>query len=158
MKITTIGYGRLHSLGDYQNEKAYLEAELEDWEDVEQSYEFLRQQVHSLLGLDVPETRRKLLLEIAGLNFQIYNLKEELKQLKNGSERILKSVEDIVDKIHGFKPQEYDTFKERLHGLISSINFLFDQLQNGDDDCDDETGKWILDLDEECDESNAIPL
>ena len=51
MKITKIGFGFTKNLGHYENQKLYLEAELEEWEDASQSLNILRDRVAEELSL-----------------------------------------------------------------------------------------------------------
>ncbi|MEG4294289.1 hypothetical protein Q5692_38055 [Microcoleus sp. C2C3] len=53
MKIDRIGFGYVKSLGNYENCKLWLEADLEDWEDPSESLNLLRSQVAH--ELDLPD-------------------------------------------------------------------------------------------------------
>lgn len=45
MKITTVGYARLNNLGDYQNERIEMQAQLEEGETPEQVLQDLKERV-----------------------------------------------------------------------------------------------------------------
>ena len=161
MKPRAIGYGHLHSREDFRNEKLYIEVELEDWENVEPSYQFLREKVLSLLGSDLEDCRDRLRQELIEYNYEIHQRKLELHFLKEKAEKILESTE-LIDKVRCLKPQEYGSFKEKLHSLIDSINTLFMESQSkstSDLNSEAEAEVIVLNLfDERCDDSNAIPL
>lgn len=53
MKITKVGFGYTKKLGNYENCKVYLEAQLEDWENPEESMAELRNRVSQ--ELDLPD-------------------------------------------------------------------------------------------------------
>lgn len=69
MKITKIGFGYVKSLGNYENCKLYLEAQLEDWENPEESMTELRNRVAR--ELDLPDQwhdlKRKFAKQLAAL-------------------------------------------------------------------------------------------
>ncbi|MEG4448551.1 hypothetical protein QUA52_06750 [Microcoleus sp. N9_A3] len=51
MRITRIGFGYTKNLGNYENCKVWLEADLEDWEDASESLNILRDRVAQELEL-----------------------------------------------------------------------------------------------------------
>lgn len=91
MRVRRIGYERPKNPVYSPSEKLLLEVELEDWERVEETFEYLQKETARLLGLD--EKTLTVKEEIEKANTELYNLKLEgrrvltsLKQLKRNFE------------------------------------------------------------------------
>lgn len=50
MRIKTIGYGKLKTDGNYNNSRAYIEAELSETDDPNKVLTVLKEHVNSILG------------------------------------------------------------------------------------------------------------
>ncbi|MEM9543754.1 MAG: hypothetical protein AAGA60_30245 [Cyanobacteria bacterium P01_E01_bin.42] len=78
----TIRYGHTHSLPGYRNDRLDIEAKVENWEDVDQCYIFLKKKVREMLGASFDgDPREQLAEEVTTLNETIANRKAELLEI-----------------------------------------------------------------------------
>ena len=106
MKITKIGFGFTKNLGHYENQKLYLEAELEEWEDASQSLNILRDRVAEELSL--PD--------------KYLDLKGKFARQLRASEEAKTKLEEINEKIEQAMAA-WENFAEFLvgHGVVWEI-------------------------------------
>lgn len=89
MKTVRIGYGRA-SVHDFEStdyrEYCYIEAELESWEDVDESIATLRQRVCSKVGIRE---------DVQALELRQRSLREEIRQQEEVVEKLRKKWESL---------------------------------------------------------------
>ena len=97
MRVKTIGFGYVKNLGNYENCKLYMEAELEDWENPSESFDLLRAQVANELNLPdhYRELRRKYSWQLQVLeetNAAVAASEEKLKKVQQNWENFAQSL------------------------------------------------------------------
>jgi uncharacterized coiled-coil protein SlyX len=97
MRKKTIGFGYVKNLGNYENCKLYMEAELEDWENPLESLELLRTQVADELNLPdhYRELRRKYSWQLQTLedtNAALAATEDKLKKAQQKWEEFTQSL------------------------------------------------------------------
>ncbi|MEG4372997.1 hypothetical protein QUB29_26435 [Microcoleus sp. B4b_D2] len=89
MKTTKIGYGRA-SVHDFESsdyrEYCYIEADLEPWEDTEESLSLLRQRVCAKVGIRD---------DVAALELRQRSLREEIRQQEEAVEKLRQKWESL---------------------------------------------------------------
>ena len=160
MKIRKIGFGQTKNLGNYQNQKIFLESELEDWEDSSQSLDLLRERVAEELDLGDRwrGLRAKAIREGAALQVienQIKFKQEKLDELERRCDGLTEFL-----KWHGVNPdtlaiEYYDEQKRLAHTTRTDLEEMTDLylIASADDDDDDDDDDNDDDDDDE-DEKN----
>jgi hypothetical protein len=143
MKITKIGYGFTKSLGNYENCRLHLEAELEDGEDVEAALDTLRDRVTK--ELDLPD--------------QWHDLKGKFARQLAALDALYKRTEEQQTLLH--KAEEaWENFAEFLvgHGVdpttLTVKNFVATKADHLPAPNNDQEPSNFLDSDEDEDEDN----
>ncbi|MGK7927936.1 MAG: hypothetical protein AB4290_22310 [Spirulina sp.] len=119
MKITTIRYGYTRNIGNYQNDRLDIEVKIEGWEDPEQTYQFLRQKVRSMLGAELADECETLNQKRNDLQHEIARLHSNLERYKGKAEKILKGCQ-LVQTIDKVDIGGYN-FTGQLEGFTTSI-------------------------------------
>jgi hypothetical protein len=106
VRITTIGFGYVKSLGNYENCKVYLEAQLEPGEDPEESMTELRNRVAEELNLPDQwyDLRRKLVGQLEELEALHKHTKEQQVMLHRAEQAWENFSEFLV--AHGVDPEK----------------------------------------------------
>ena len=145
MQIRKIGFGQTKNLGNYQNQKLYLEAELEDWEDPSESLNLLRERVAEELDLgdrwrDLSRKAISRGAELQVIENQITFKQEKLTEL----EARYRAFTEFL-KWHGVNPdtltiEHYDEQKRLAHTKRTDLEELTDLslIASADDDDDDD--------------------
>lgn len=102
MKNYRIGFGHTKNTGNYQNDRAYIEAELEEWESIEESMDRLRSEVARELNV----------------RGQLLNLKERIHTREKDLEKLDRQVEAAEQKLERAE-RAWENFSEFLtaHGV-----------------------------------------
>ncbi|MEG5048846.1 hypothetical protein [Microcoleus sp. B4-C1] len=159
MKINRIGFGYTKNLGNYENCKVWLEADLEDWEDPQESLNCLRNRVAQELKL--PDKWHDLILKLAAqmasleaLTSKIESKKAELAKAEEAWDNFAEfltahGVDPVTLKIenfaatkvdHSVAPLEYvaDDSAELGFGERDTSDDYDDGVRYFDDDDDDD--------------------
>lgn len=144
MKIKTIGYGEIRNLGNYENAKFYLEAELADGEDAREGYDNLKQMVAAIVGGE--EEVKALERTKTDLQNDVYRLEDKVRAYSRAWENAKTKWNEAVTflKIHGVElqtsfptdPWLSDEGKKALG--LEVIDLSENLLDDGDDNDDDE--------------------
>ena len=86
MKIKTIAYGVTHNTGNYENIKLYAEAEVEDWENPEETLNHLRNWVKGQVNQhrevdDLREKKNRIERQLDEYNWKLAIAAEKWKSL-----------------------------------------------------------------------------
>ncbi|WP_373534744.1 hypothetical protein [Microcoleus sp.] len=102
MKNYRIGFGHTKNVGNYQNDRAYIEAELEEWENIEESMDRLRSEVARQLNV----------------RGQLLNLKERIHTREKDLEKLDHQVQMAEQKLERAQ-RAWENFSEFLtaHGV-----------------------------------------
>ena len=134
MKIKTIGFGCTKNLGNYQNLRVYMEAELEDEdEDVDVALDMLRTRVAE--EIDLGDEYRNLRMEIADKKIELANLISSIERLKSELEVATNKWTRLVEYFSASDSTDIGSF---ITGVAITPQINFDEIDNDDDDCDDD--------------------
>lgn len=153
MKINRIGFGYTKNLGNYENCKIWLEAELEDWEDALESLNILRTQVAKELQL--PEKWHDLKGELAtkmsflkSLTSQIEDKKVALAQSQeawdnfaefltaHGVDPVTLTIDNFAATRADHSPAKSENVPIAKYVADDSAELGFGELDTSDDDDD----------------------
>ena len=141
MRITTIGFGYTKSLGNYENCKVHIEAQLEPGEDPEEAMIELRNKVAQ--ELDLPDQRHGLKQKFARQMTALEKVNEKLQKAEKRWERYAAFLV-----AHGVNPDHItinshpDSIAEanRTEPYVALLGIMPDDFEY--DDCPDESGLY----------------
>ncbi|MEA5468002.1 hypothetical protein [Spirulina sp. 06S082] len=102
MKITSIRYGHTHNTGNFESDRLDLDAQLDNEDNLDESYQELRKLVRSLLGADLKDEIRDLEKEIWELRAEEASMQSTLLEANKQLEVINMEIsrkETVLDPI-----------------------------------------------------------
>lgn len=148
MKIKRIGFGYTKNLGNYENCKLWLEADLEDWENPSESLEVLRNRAAQELGFpdEWHNLKDKIAQQVAALESIASAVESEKAKLVKAEQAWRNFAEFLT--AHGVEPDtlsienfaatrvDHSPTHRAQYVADDSAELGFGELDTSDDDCE----------------------